>query len=92
MYAPATALSATEIVTLEACAAHGPHPRMRRRAQAVRGHHRGLRMDPLAVHFAVGRNAVSRWLVRGQRQGVAGLAEGRRAGRPRQLPSAAEKK
>ena len=92
MFAAPLPLTAAERVTLEACAAHGPHPRMRRRAQAVLGHHRGLTMDQLAAHFAVGRNAVSRWLTRWQRQGVAGLAEGRRAGRPRKLAPDAEKK
>ena len=66
-------LTESEIVTLEAAAANGPHPRMRRRAQAVLGHHRGLRLDQLATLYAVGYNAVSRWLLRWQRHGVAGL-------------------
>ena len=82
----------SEIVTLEAAAANGPHPRMRRRAQAVLGYHRGLCLDQLATLYAVGYNAVSRWLLRWQRYGVAGLAEGPRAGRPSKLPEPVQKK
>ena len=92
MYAAPLPLTEAETVTLEACAAHGPHPRMRRRAQAVLGHHRGLTMNQLATHFAVGRNAVSRWLLAWQRQGVVGLREGHRSGRPPKLGQAAQKK
>lgn len=91
MLAP-LALEAPEIDTLEACALRGPHPRMRRRAQAVLAHHRGLSLAQLAAAFATHRNVVSRWLSRWQRHGVAGLAEGRRAGRPPKLPAEAKKK
>ena len=52
------------------------------------GHHRGLRLCQLASSYAVSYNAVSSWLLRWQRQGVAGLAglaEGTRAGRPPQI-------
>ena len=85
-------LTESEIVTLEAAAANGPHPRMRRRAQAVLGHHQGLCPGQLATLYAVGYNAVSRWLLRWQRQGVAGLAEGTRAGQPPKLPEPVQKK
>jgi transposase len=88
MLAP-LALDAPEIDTLEACALRGPHPRMRRRAQAVLAHHRGLCIDQLVTAFGVQRNAVSRWLSRWQRFG---LAEGHRAGRPPTLPETAQKK
>ena len=57
-------LTESEIMTLEAVAANGPHPRMRRRVQVVRGHHRGLRLGYLASLHAVGYNAVSYWLLR----------------------------
>ena len=85
-------LTESEIVALEAAAANGPHPRMRRRAQAVLGHHRGLCLGQLATLYAVGYNAVSCWLLRWQRHGVAGLAEGMRAGRPPKLPEPVQKK
>jgi transposase len=42
--------------------------------------------------FGARRNAISRWLSRWQRFGLAGLAEGARAGRPPKLAEAAEKK
>ena len=91
MLAP-LALDAPEIETLEACALHGPHPRMHRRAQAVLAHHRGLCIAQLVAAFGARRNAVSRWLSRWQRFGLAGLAEGSRAGRPPKLPAPAQKK
>ena len=90
------ALDAPEIDTLEARALRGPHPRMRRRAQAVLAHHRDLCIDQVVTAFGARRNALSRWfsrwLSRWQRLGLAGLAEGRRAGRPPKLPEAAQKK
>jgi len=58
----------------------------------VLAHHRGLCIDQLVVAFGAHRNAVGRWLSRGRRLGLAGLAEGRRAGRPPKLPVAAQKK
>ena len=79
-------LNESEIVTLKAAATNGPHPRMRRRAQAVLGHHRGLCLGQLAALYAMGYNVVSRWLLRWQRQGVVGLAEGMRAGHTLKLP------
>lgn len=85
-------LTAPEITTLEAAAAGGPHPRMRRRAQAVLGHHRGSRIEALATFFAVGYNTVSEWLRRWQQHGLAGLAEGARSGRPPKLPPPVKKK
>ncbi len=91
MLAP-LALSAPEIMTLEAAAVQAPHPRMRRRAQAVLGHHRGMSMDQLAAFYAVGRNAVSRWLTRWQQIGLVGLYEGARSGRPTKLAAESKKK
>lgn len=87
-----TALTATEIVTLEACSLHGPHPRQRRRALAILGHHRGQSLPQLAALFAVRYATVHDWLGAWQHYGVAGLAEGRRAGRPPKLAEPAQKK
>ena len=89
---PPLLLTDTESVTLEAAAANGPHPRMRRRAQAVLGHCRGLSIAQLAALYAVGRNAISRWLSHWERCGIAGLAEGARAGRPPKLVPTVQKK
>lgn len=84
-------LNATEIYTLEQAAAHGPHHRMRRRALAVLGRSRGQSIPQLAAFFAVDRDTVSQWLGRWQQRGVAGLAEGRRSGRPPKLDPEAQK-
>ena len=59
---------------------------MRRRAQAVLGHHRGASIQDLATLFAVRDNTVSEWLRHWQKRGLAGLAEGERSGRPPKLP------
>ena len=85
-------LTALEITTLEAARAQGPHPRMRRRAQAVLGHHRGASISTLASLFAVQYNTVSQWLRNWRSHGLAGLAEASRSGRPSKLPPAAKKK
>lgn len=86
-----TDLTATEVLTLEQAAAHGPHYRMRRRAQAVLGHNRGQSIGRLATLFAVDADTISRWLRRWRAQGVSGLREGGRAGRPPKLDAAAQK-
>ena len=77
---------------LEQVAATGAHARERKRAQAVLSHSRGLRLGQLAVAYAVDRDTVRAWLTRFERGGVAALAEGARAGRPRKLGPAAQKK
>jgi transposase len=92
MLLPATPLTATELFTLEACSLHGPHPRQRRRALAILGHHRGQSLPQLATLFAVRYATVHDWLQAWQQDGIAGLAEGRRAGRPPKLRAAAPKK
>ena len=92
MLLPPTPLTATEVVTLEACSLRGPHPRQRRRALAVLGHHRGQSLPQLAALFAVRYATVHDWLGAWRQHGVAGLAEGHRAGRPPKLTGAAQKK
>ena len=86
-----TDLTNLEVLTLEQAAAHGPHYRMRRRAQAVLGHSRGQSISRLAALFAVDADTVSRWLRRWRAQGVSGLREGARSGRPPHLDAAAQK-
>ena len=85
-------LPTEEVRTLEACRLHGPHPRQRRRAQAVLGHHRGQSLGQLATFYAVRYATVHAWVQAWQRHGLAGLAEGARAGRPPKLPVKAQKK
>ncbi len=85
-------LTADEITTLDACSHHARHPRQRRRAQAVLGHHRGQPLNQLAAFFAVRYATVHGWLSAWGDQGLAGLLEGQRTGRPPKLPPAAKKK
>ena len=89
---PSTALTADEVATLTACSHHARHPRQRRRAQAVLGHHRGQPLGQLAAFFAVRYATVHAWLKAWREQGLAGLREGSRSGRPPKLPPAAKKK
>lgn len=86
------ALTPDEVITLDACSHHARHPRQRRRAQAVLGHHRGQSLNQLASFFAVRYATVHGWLSAWCAQGLAGLLEGQRAGRPPKLPPAAQKK
>lgn len=86
------ALTSDEVITLEACSLHGPHPRQRRRAQALLGHHRGQSLQQLATFYAVRYATVHAWVAAWHGRGLAGLAEGQRAGRPPKLPPAAQKK
>ena len=85
-------LDTTQVAALEYAAAHGKHPRERRRAQAVLSQHRGLSLQQLAAAYAVGRDTVREWLTRFEQGGVAALAEGARSGRPPKLDAAAQKK
>lgn len=89
---PATPLTAVELTELEHHSRHADHHRERRRALAILGHHRGQSLPRLAALFAVRYATVHDWLSRWQRQGLAGLAEGARAGRPPKLDAAAQKK
>lgn len=92
MSRPATRLTPSEEATLEACQQHGPHPRQRRRAQAVLAHSRGLGLPQLARVFAVSYQTAHAWLQAWERTGITGLAEGARSGRPRLLDDDAQKK
>ena len=91
MLAPLS-LTADEVTTLEACSHHARHPRQRRRAQALLGHHRGQSLNQLATFFAVRYATAHGWLQAWNEQGLAGLREGFRTGRPPKLPAAAKKK
>ena len=88
---PATELSPEQVQQLEHAAAHASQARQRKRAQAVLSHHRGLSLQPLAQAYATRRDTVRAWLTRFERGGVAGLAEGARAGRPPKVSPAAQK-
>lgn len=88
----ATSLTPAESAALEHYSRHADHHRERRRALAILGHHRGQSLSQLAALFAVRYATVHDWLRRWQGQGLTGLAEGLRAGRPPKLDAAAQKK
>ncbi|OGX84980.1 hypothetical protein BEN47_15595 [Hymenobacter lapidarius] len=85
-------MTVAELTALENHSRHAAHHRERRRALAILGHHRGQSLPQLATLFAVRYATVHDWLTRWQGQGLAGLAEGARAGRPPKLDTAAQKK
>jgi transposase len=87
-----TTLTPAHVQALEHSAAHAPHPRQRKRAQAVLSHHRGLSLQQLAAAYATRRDTVRAWLTRFETGGAAALAEGARAGRPPKLSADAQKK
>ena len=87
-----TELSDAEVQTLEAGSHRASHPRRRRRALAILGHHRGQSLPQLAALFAVRYATVPAWLRAWYERGLAGLAEGRRAGRPPKRDALAQKK
>lgn len=87
----ATSLTTAESAALEQYSHHAGHHR-ERRALAILGHHRGQSLPQLAALFAVRYATVHDWLSRWQTPGLAGLAEGLRAGRPPKLDVAAQKK
>ena len=55
-------------------------------------HSRGLTLSQLAAAYAAGRDTVRAWLTRFEQGGVFALAEGQRAGRPRKIDPATQKK
>ncbi|MBK8507432.1 MAG: helix-turn-helix domain-containing protein [Candidatus Competibacteraceae bacterium] len=85
-------LSEAECETLRAAWKDGPHGRVRQRAQAVYLAHRGYRRIALAALFEVDVDTISAWLDGWEREGLRGLYDGTRAGRPvlpqKRLPSA----
>ena len=85
-------LTEEEVRTLEACSLRAPHPRQRRRAQALLGHHRGQSLTQLATFYAVRYATVHAWVTAWDQHSLAGLAESRRAGRPPKRSPPAQKK
>jgi transposase len=69
-----------------------PHPRVRRRAQALVRLAQGITQTQTAVEFEVHLNSVRAWMRRWQTAGLVGLHEQHHEGRPRKLsPVVAQK-
>lgn len=77
-----TPLSEEERATLREAMAHGPSARVRQRAQAVYASDQGFRIGQLAMLLDVDRDTVSAWLDRWARDGLRGLYDAPRCGRP----------
>ena len=76
-------LSLVECETLRAAWKDGPNSRVRQRAQAVYLAHRGYTRIALAALFEVGVDTISAWLDGWERDGLCGLSDEPRSGRPR---------
>lgn len=77
-----TPLTEVERATLREAMADGPNARVRQRAQAVYGSDQGFRIGQLAVLLDADRDTVSAWLDRWERDGLRGLYDAPRPGRP----------
>ena len=73
-------------------ALHAPHPRQRRRAQALLEHHWGQSLTQLATFYAVRYATVHAWVKAWRDDGLVGVAQGLRSGRPPKVPAPAKKK
>ena len=75
-------LSEAECETLRAAWKDGPNGRVRQRAQAVYLAHRGYRRIALAALFEVDVDTISAWLDGWEDEGLRGLYDEPRSGRP----------
>jgi transposase len=64
--------------------------RMALRCRIVLLHAEGHSLRSVALQLRVGRNVVRTWCRRFERQGLAGLVDRPRAGRPRRIPQATD--
>jgi transposase len=77
-----TPLTEAEQITLLEAGEQGPSAALRRRAQAVELNSRGYRLTAIAALLAVHRETVSGWLDLWETQGLRGLYDQPRGGRP----------
>ena len=81
-----TPLTEAEQITLLEAREQGPSAALRRRAQAVELNSRGYRLTAIAALLAVHRETVSGWLDLWETQGLRGLYDQPRGGRPPRFP------
>ena len=77
-----TALGEAEESTLQEAQRYGPTPRLRQRAQGVLWSAQGYRIGEIARLLSVHRVTVSSWLSQWEQQGLRGLYDSERSGRP----------
>lgn len=75
-------LSEAEIQALRNAHEHGATPALRRRAQAILFSNDDHTINQISEIFAVRRDTVARWLDAWEREGLDGLTDKERAGRP----------
>ena len=77
-----TPLTEAEEDTLKAALHYGPSVRFRQRARAIYWSHQGYRLGEIADLLEVHYTSVSGWLDRWETQGLRGLYDEPRSGRP----------
>ena len=75
-------LSDAERVTLQEAQRHGPNARLRQRALSLLLSAQGLRIPQIVELLAVDRDTLSGWMDTWEEQGVRGLYDAPRSGRP----------
>ncbi len=60
-----------------------PSFKVRKRAHAILLSHKGYKIDDLALIFEADRDTISSWLKRWEEEGLGGLSDAPRSGRPR---------
>ena len=83
-------LSESEQAVLEQTHRVGATHRVRQRAHAVLLSAKGYSLEQLADIFSVDRDVVSSWLTRWQTNGMDGLADAAKSGRPRKVDAKVE--
>ena len=85
-----TALADADRSALEVVYRSGNTHRERQRAQAILLSSRGYSLDQLAEILSSDRDTVSRWLSRWEKEGLSGLTDAPRSGRPHKMDAVAE--
>lgn len=83
-------LSDSDRSALEVVYRQGATHRERQRAQAVLLSSRGYSLEQLSDILGADRDTISRWLDRWQREGLGGLSDAPRSGRPHKMDAVAE--
>lgn len=75
-------LTAEQLAELEQAINSSPYPEVRQRAIAIRMLHLGQHPEPVGAMVLVTSNTIYAWHKRWREQGLAGLRDGHRTGRP----------
>jgi transposase len=81
-------LTEEQVTEIEEAINHSAHPEVRQRASAIRLLHQGYKPEQVAELVAITANTIWMWHRRWREDGVAGLQDQARSGRPRQATEA----